>query len=76
MPRIGETIGISFPDQPLDRRRLIDPLLCDSEQWTRGTTLEAPYTDESPDLKTARMSIAEVLRSELDHLQLADGKGR
>lgn len=76
VPRRGETVGISLPDRPLDRRRLIDPLLHGSEQWTRGTTLKAPYPDESPDLKRARMSVADVLRTELDQLQLKDGKGR
>lgn len=65
MPKAGANLSVACPRQPLDRRRLIDPLMRHSESWNRGNLLKAPYEDEALALKTARMDIARVLREEL-----------
>lgn len=73
IPRPGAKLSVSVNRHPLDRRRLLDPLMKGKECWTKGITLRSPYDDESPQLRQARMDIARVLQEQLLSLREQSG---
>lgn len=68
IPRVGQQVSVTFAQQPLDRRKLIDPIIGDLVTSHRGK-LVVPYEGEAEELKAGRSEIARVLRQELYNLK-------